>query len=457
MKVNKVQTIPQQQKINKQHSPVSFGVNKSPAKPTTYAEEFLKLDNWLTKFFTYVGEHEGEMLNTAVTFFGTAVIAPIFIAFNPLSKETKENKVYTAGRQPISAVIAAAFQFYVNSKFNNWLYKTASTGGWGPLYDISAEPNESYLKRLVALEKPNLKGAELLKEIENRKIAIRRRAIAQARSEYNKIKDIKQPNGSIVKGLEEIDIKQLIHQEKLGKDYYDAVFEDLKVEYASEIEGMSEKKAAKFLKKKITPEMLENKAIATITKEVEIETNVKWAIREYAKKFDKTGQSMDEVLNTLRTQLANGEGDKCFLEKLIAKLTKIQEFEVANGRKDFSSVTDLGKTREAVMRNVKIKRLVRANIANNKIRVGNAKNAYGIIVSLVTLPFSCGLLNWAYPRVMEKVMPILQPWIHKNDAVEPEKVAMAPAGTEIEIDDVDDIDEIDDEIEIDELEEEEDA
>ena len=149
-----------------------------------------------------------------------------------MSKETKENKVYTAGRQPISAVIAAAFQFYVNSKFNNWLYKTASTGGWGPLYDISAEPNESYLKRLVALEKPNLKGPELNKEIENRKIAIRRRAIAQARSEYNKVKDIKQPDGTIIKGLEEIDIKQLIHQEKLGKDYYDAVITDLKAEYA---------------------------------------------------------------------------------------------------------------------------------------------------------------------------------------------------------------------------------
>jgi hypothetical protein len=34
---------------------------------------------------------------------------------------------------------------------------------------------------------------------------------------------------------------------------------------------------------------------------------------------------------------------------------------------------------------------------------------------MLTLPISCGILNWAYPRVMEKVMPKLQPWIHRNN------------------------------------------
>ena len=256
-----------------------------------------------------------------------------------------------------------------------------------------------------------------------------------------------------------IKTSQMIHKEQLGKDYHDAVINDLKVQYAKEIEGMSEKQANKFLKKKVTPIALKRKAIETVTKNIEVEARTKWIIRKFADNFNKNGQSMEEVLKMLneKASMVQSEKTKCFYEKLITKLTKIHEYESANNLKDFSSVKDLGKSKKAVLRNVKIKRLVRANIANNKVRVVNAKNAYGIILSLITLPFSCGLLNWAYPRVMEKVMPVLMPWIHKNDAVEPEKVAMAPACTEIEIDDVDDIDEIDDEKEIDELEEEDDA
>ena len=29
----------------------------------------------------------------------------------------------------------------------------------------------------------------------------------------------------------------------------------------------------------------------------------------------------------------------------------------------------------------------------------------GIVISLLTLPFACGILNWSYPRIMEKIMP----------------------------------------------------
>ena len=29
----------------------------------------------------------------------------------------------------------------------------------------------------------------------------------------------------------------------------------------------------------------------------------------------------------------------------------------------------------------------------------------GLVVTLATLPITCGLLNWAYPRIMEYIMP----------------------------------------------------
>ena len=84
--------------------------------------------------------------------------------------------------------------------------------------------------------------------------------------------------------------------------------------------------------------------------------------------------------------------------------------------KPFVSVKNLGKTYEEVLHNVKVKRLVRARTSDAAKSLSSANKWLGIIVSLVTLPFSCGALNWAYPRVMEKIMPSITKWIHRNDA-----------------------------------------
>ena len=60
------------------------------------------------RFLTYAGEKQGEALNILVTAFGTAIVCPMFIRFNPFSKEDKQTKAYSAWRQPISAIIAVS-------------------------------------------------------------------------------------------------------------------------------------------------------------------------------------------------------------------------------------------------------------------------------------------------------------------------------------------------------------
>ena len=35
------------------------------------------------------------------------------------------------------------------------------------------------------------------------------------------------------------------------------------------------------------------------------------------------------------------------------------------------------------------------------------KQKSGLVVGLAILPFTCGLLNWAYPRIMEEWFPNL--------------------------------------------------
>ena len=86
---------------------------------------------------------KGEMGGILITAFGTGLVAPIFIGFNPFVKapknatpeEKKENqntKLYTAMRQPISAVLAIMFQASVqkyidkglDSVFNNPKYSS---------------------------------------------------------------------------------------------------------------------------------------------------------------------------------------------------------------------------------------------------------------------------------------------------------------------------------------------
>ena len=47
----------------------------------------------VARFFSYVGENQGEALNIIVTAVGTAIICPLFIAFNPFSKEDSKTKI----------------------------------------------------------------------------------------------------------------------------------------------------------------------------------------------------------------------------------------------------------------------------------------------------------------------------------------------------------------------------
>ena len=99
-------------------------------------------------------KNSGEMLNNWITFFGTAAVAPIFIAFNPISKEDKNSKEYTALRQPISGGITIATQFFVMSNFNKMLDRHAALFGIDEI-DLSAKPPKSVLIPKLKLEYRN--------------------------------------------------------------------------------------------------------------------------------------------------------------------------------------------------------------------------------------------------------------------------------------------------------------
>lgn len=293
--------------------------------------------NFIPNALVYLGKNDGEILNTCVTTVGTGVVAPIFIAGNPLSKEDKETKWYSALRQPISAVIAFIVQLYINKSFNNFMANRASLGKLGEYYDLHAMPLENHLKRIIKLEHPDYTKEQIAEEIKRKQ----NKAMQDAINEHMvKLKDKK------------FDINDLVSSESIN-DAYKNISDKLKEQYKTELEGKSSRKIEKFIKKLIKHEDVEKLARENVEKSIK-----------------------NEVDNLLKTS----GGD-------IKELTQ----------------------------KVKIEKFVRARAIDAKKAFSSFNKWSGIAVSLVTLPFTCGILNWVYPRVMEKVMPKIQPWIHRKD------------------------------------------
>lgn len=259
---------------------------------------------------------DGEYMNILVTAFGTAVVAPIFIAFNPLSKKDKETKMYSALRQPISAVIAVAAQMSVVKALNNALDKYASTGGVKGM-DLRDKQKESYLKKLIKMENPDITKEELKEAIKKRQTATFEEAIKKATESF---KDT--PVDEILTKENSISVK----------DYTEKI---------KELKAQNGGKLSKDLKGKV---------------EDLIFADTKKAIQEKAQALVDKG--------------------KC------------------------ANLDD-------AVRQETIKKFVNAKIAKAGDVLSSNKKYLGIVLSLLTLPVTCGILNWAYPRIVEKFFPDL--------------------------------------------------
>ncbi len=71
---------------------------------------------------------KGEVGGILITAIGTGIVAPIFIAFNPLSDKDENTKKYTAMRQPVSAVLAILIQLGLLKPLES-IYDTLSNKG----------------------------------------------------------------------------------------------------------------------------------------------------------------------------------------------------------------------------------------------------------------------------------------------------------------------------------------
>ena len=394
------------------------------------------------RFLVYAGEKQGEALNILVTAFGTAIICPMFIRFNPFSKEDKQTRAYSAWRQPISAIIAVAAQLTITKWFNNLLALRASTGTKKgeanyKRADLRACPHERYLKSIIKLEHPEWDKEQISKEVKRRQIDAEKAEITKAR---RLMKDkVFAP-------------EELLCQDRMESAKKD-IFERFKVEYKDEIknkfgkptEDVSSMKLEKFFKKKLKEKavaegideitFVQREAAVKMEKEIFGEAIVKGFLREIVNDnngINKVSEAISycesnegsfkrqlaEYIHSLKgvdkleeKVLGKGNPDEYsakieeFASSIVKKLKDIKEYEDAHKLKDFTSIKDIGKSIKDIIHNVEIKKYIQGKNSDAKRVFKTMNTQLGLIVTLATLPITCGILNWAYPRIMEKIMP----------------------------------------------------
>lgn len=120
---------------------------------------------------------------------------------------------------------------------------------------------------------------------------------------------------------------------------------------------------------------------------------------------DKAAKIKEAELQLIQDKIAEfaakkGQADdyrKIILEGVIKKLDG----------KSLNDIRHHGTTFNAALTSVKAKRWLLAEINRREGVFSNAKKLTGLVYGLAILPFTCGLLNWAYPRFMEKFFPEL--------------------------------------------------
>ena len=335
-----------------------YGIGKTAPKSTTSFKAGIKPDD-IVDYGKEIAKHskpfanllsklkDGEVMNILTTAFGTAVVAPIFIAFNPISKKDKETKMYSALRQPISAAIAVAAQLGVVKTFNNYLDKVASTGVVEKM-NLADKPQASYLKKMILLENPNISKKDLAAEIKRRQGA----AMAEA---------IKRNTEALAgKSTDEILTTELLSVKDVTKKK-----EELIKAFKEKIKAGTATMSLKEYKKTLTPDFVMAEKLK----------DIKAGVEAAAK---KAGGNLDDALRS----------------ETIAQYTK-------------------------------------QAIAKAGDMLGSMKKYGGIVLSLLTLPLTCGILNWSYPRIVEKFFPNLAKSKSSKGSTPPPSVATEAKKAEV--------------------------
>lgn len=416
----------------------------------------------LQKGLQTLGLNNGENLNNIVTAIGTAGVAPIFIRYNPISHEDPKTKSYSAWRQPISAVIALGVQLPVMTAYNNMLDRHATYLGVDRM-DLRAKPKESALKNLIKAEYKHEKAQAALngKEFMTKKEFFKQRLQHyQDEAFYSELNRYRQEMAK-----SNISVADLIKPKEFQDARVDAFKELIQKEYGvtgkelGEIKDFDEfkKKGKSIIKSKHIDtsklaEDIERRAeqIASdkVMKEIEREANIKMEtstrLNDMLQKADEKSKEIidnpkvknkSEAISSAKKKIFN-EAISEMKKELAALQQEVEAFSKTSGLNEAEKAGQIaektaraevlnsainkmerngciekikhhGTNRKEVLQSVKIKKWLKVRINRAEQILSDYKKKSGIVIGLCILPFTCGLLNWAYPRIMERYFPEL--------------------------------------------------
>jgi len=412
-------------------------------KPLTKAQEFL-IDRTLTKKYfgrtgralNFLSETTGEIQNLWIMNVGTALIAPFLIANNPMSKEDKKTKVYTAWRQPLSAIINLAFALSINTTVPLLTNRLAAEGRYEKL-DMSDKPPSDVLKarynsickRFNKMGKLDKKYFDLVNDGKINSVSAFKEKFSTfkvfesavhkvtLKKAADRLLDKNNTEGLYNITLKDFLIKNLKFQEdcvnnkilnpeatesKLSK--MTAI--DFLRQFGYSVSEVDEKSLRTFVnnniyKEKVRFNPFEKKFVTRVAESVvhpdtiNAETITLKHLFKVLRINDKFGEN-EELLNMKMSEFLPWLNKNMNIQKAVnaAKRVKVK----AKPINSKSSLEFLEKHAAEIASNAA------STAAKN---YGAYKSIEGIFLTLVTLPFSCGLLNWVYPRFMEKFLPNL--------------------------------------------------
>ena len=330
---------------------------------------------------------KGEFINAIITAFGTACVAPIFITYNPFSKEDKETRKYSAWRQPISAVIQFVVTLAILKPFDKFMHKQACEGKFTDA-NLKSVPTDSYLKGIIKKEHPEYTPVQINEEIAKRKVVAFNEAVEQAKQTYSG--------------------ETISDDALLGKKELDDTLERLRKAEDKPLKGLKgdaiHAKVAEETKKSV---MKRINATADAFDEIiqgkhgnnveSILGKLEGELSEIIEEINKTPKNPDSAAKAL---LKEKSARRKILESVIEQLEILKPIDGLSKIKQ-----EFGSKHSEIIHSMKVRQLVKASGENAKHVFERLKLWSGMGVALLVLPVACCTLNYVYPRLMEKIMP----------------------------------------------------
>lgn len=358
------------------------------------------------KSISKFSKFNGEIPNLIINALGTGLVAPIFIKYNFLSKTDDDTRTYSALRQPISAVLSVATGVAVVYPFNKLLDNMSKNGFFFKLDDFKTassnfnKPTESVEKLVdVAMQKDGIEYTSGAKKV----------VLSPDEMKAAMHKAIKENLDSVTEALDRRGT------EKIGKqisrcEYYRHNKVDVKkvlAELNTVVESeKTDKERSKFFKSKIK-ELKKKKAnqeLIDLVQDISLRPDRATqkskivSIDAACNKFSKF-KSLEDVAKEVASNI---DKDNKILREEKVILENMQKA-VTEGK----SLKNIAKMSEGIQGSTFVYDVIQKHIGNIEANLKGFKSITGLVVSLAILPVACSMLNYIYPRFMDKFFPRL--------------------------------------------------